>query len=425
MSQRSDAALVITAFVLSAIAVWVLTDTLIPDRGSPRAVVKEVEELVRSHGVVQPADEDLALAAARGIADSLDPWSVALSPADREKDRFRHSGHYAGVGIVLEEDETGLVILQVIRDGPAARAGVCELEHVLAVDGVEVSKGRAVEETRGRLRGEKGSRVKLCLADTAGVQHDVELSRDDVTQPTSWGCMVEDTPGLGVLVIETFYENTAAQAAEVLETLAAAGMRGLVIDLRDNPGGLLNSPAEVARLFLGGRKLIVSTRGARTNGELRAEETAPWQELPLVVMMDGRTASSAEVLAAALQDHARAPLVGERSFGKGVVQQALALDSLPGAALRITTAHYFAPSGRCIERSLGLTAGQQGRGGLQPDLAVACTPAERGAADRLRDRWRYSAAVRARLAAREQLADAPLAAALALLQGQPPADRRF
>lgn len=425
MSQRTDATLVIAAFVLSAIAVWVLTDTLIPDRGSPRAVVKEVEELVRSHGVVQPADEDLALAAARGIADSLDPWSVALSPEDMEKDRFRHSGHYAGVGIVLEEDESGLVILQVIKDGPAERAGVHELDRVLAVDGAPVTKGRAVEETRGRLRGEKGSRVRLRLANNEGPERDVEIVRDDVTQATSWGALVEDTPGLGVLVIEAFYENTAAQAAAVVKALAASGLKGLVIDLRDNPGGLLNAPAEVARLFLGGGKLIVSTRGARTNGELRAEDTAPWEELPLVVLMDGRTASSAEVLSAALQDHARAPLVGERSFGKGVVQQALALDSLPGAALRITTAHYFAPSGRCIERSLGLAAGQQGRGGLQPDLVVPNTPAERGAADRLRDRWRYSAVVRARLAAREQLVDTQLSAALSLLQGQPPADRRF
>jgi carboxyl-terminal processing protease len=425
MRSRADVWLVVSAFVLSAMAVWVLTDTLIPDSGTPRAVVKEVEDLVRGYGVIQPTDEELALAAASGMAANLDPWSAAMSRESVSADRMRYTGHYAGVGVVLEEIDAALTILHVIKNSPAERAGLQELERIVAVDGWAVPRERAVEQARGRLRGEEGSLVRLRMANAAQEEREVEIRRAEVPEASVFGAMLDDAPGVGVLVLERFHEQTAAEAETLLKALSAEGLKALVLDLRDNPGGLLNSPAHVAGYFLGDHKLVVRTAGARTHGELRVGASAPWAELPLVVLVDGRTASSAEVLSAALQDYARAPLVGERTFGKGVVQQSLNLESMPGAALRLTVAHYFAPSGRCIERSVGLAPGAAGRGGLIPDLTLELSSDERVSADHLRDRWRYSPAVRAHLGARQRFSDPQLNAAVALLQGHAPADRRL
>ncbi|MSR74477.1 MAG: PDZ domain-containing protein [Planctomycetes bacterium] len=426
MKVKLDAVLLFVAASLSVVAVLVLTNDLLPHEGSPEAVTKEVARLIREEAVVRRDDAALAIAAANGMAAALDPYSEAWTAEENSAQSQRTAGHYAGIGVMLGETARGLTILDVAAGGPAAEVGLRPLDAVLAIDGIAVPEVQPIAHVRGRLAGEAGSKVVLRVRRADGVTvQDLVLHRATVDQPSAYGAMIDPVRRLGILVVKSFFKNTAEQAQVALAELKAAGLKGLVLDLRDNGGGLLDAGGDIARLFLGGGVLLVQTVGRAGSRALHAEVESPFGNLPLVVLVDGRTASSAEVVAAALQDHGRAPLIGSRTYGKGVVQRITALRSLPGAALRLTAAHHYAPSGRCIEKSIGVDQASAGRGGLIPDVAVPMGAAAQMDADILRSSWRYLPEVRAELRPQGPVQDAALDTALAILCGEAPADRKL
>ncbi len=426
MKHRFDAVLLVAAVLLSAAAVFVLVHDLMPAEGSPEAVATEVARLIRERAVVQQDDGVLALAAANGMATALDPYSAAWSATEYQHESQRTAGHYAGIGVMLGETSRGLTVFEIIAGGPASSSTLAPLDVISSIDGVVVPSVRPLVHVRGRLAGPAGTQVLLQVRRHAdNSESSITLTRGSVDQPSAYGAMLDAENGLGVLVIESFFLNTAQQARAAVDAMLAQGLKGLVLDLRDNPGGVLDAGADVARLFLGNEVLIVQTIGRSGSRELRAALEAPFATLPLVVLVDKRSASASEVVAAALQDHARAPLLGERTYGKGVVQQITALRSLPGAALRLTTAHHYAPSGRCIEKSIGLDPQAAGRGGLVPDVGLVLDAAAQVSADALRLSWRYTAAVRAELQQETPMQDAQLDAALDILRGKPPQDRKL
>ncbi len=306
---------------------------------------------------VEPVDDrKLMQSAIRGLLLDLDPHSAYLEKADAEDFDEQAEGAYAGIGVEVEtRPDNTLRIVAPIDDTPAARAGLKSGDVIIAVDG----KPLPGDDAMSPLKGEPGTKVKLSvLREDADKPFDVELVREVIRIASVRSRLLE--PGYGYLRISAFQADTGAEFQKHLDQLQAKGkLRGLVLDLRSNPGGLLTAAVQVADDLLE-KGAIVSTRGRIATGDAKFEAT-PGDRLngaPVVVLVDAGSASAAEVLAAALRDHKRARIVGSRTFGKGSVQTVLPLDN--GDSIKLTTARYYTPSGKSIQAS-----------GLVPDVAFA------------------------------------------------------
>lgn len=297
---------------------------------------------------VDPVDDHaLMQAAVRGLLSDLDPHSAYLARRDAEEFDDMTRGGYEGVGLELQTLPDGsLRVVAPIDDGPAARAGLRSGDRIVAIDGKPLDP--AANDTSAPLRGKAGTRVTLRIV-RPGVREpfDVALVRDTIRTRSVRGRLL--APGFGYVRIASFQAGTAADFVQQLEALHKQGpLRGLVLDLRSNPGGLLVGAVQVADELLdkGG---IVSTKGRLAGGDTRFDAT-PGDRLhgaPVVVLVDAGTASAAEVLAGALRDNGRARVVGSRTFGKGSVQTLLPLDN--GDSVKLTTARYYTPSGQSIQ----------------------------------------------------------------------------
>jgi carboxyl-terminal processing protease len=288
-----------------------------------------------------------------GMLRSLDPHSNYYDAKEFEELQTDWRSEYFGVGAsIINHDvngETSTFVLATFENSPAARAGLRYGDKILAVDGKD-AKGKQSAEVRDWIRGPKGSVVKMSLERAAtGVKETVEITRDVVPQPT-----VPDAymikPGVGYIdMTRGFNRTTADEFIQSLEQLHKQGMTQLVLDLRNNPGGLLDQAVKVAERFLGRGQLILSQRG-RIEGVDRSYSSmnSTPDSIPLVVLVNRNTASASEIVAGALQDHDRAIVVGETSFGKGLVQSIIPMDY--GTALTLTSTKYYTPSGRLIQR---------------------------------------------------------------------------
>jgi carboxyl-terminal processing protease len=305
-------------------------------------------------------------AAVEGIVANLDPHSAFLDAREYDEMRATTTGSYSGVGIEVSAEDGRVVVVTPIEGSPAARAGVRSGDIVLAVDGRPVTADR-LEETIGRMRGAVGTRVRLAVG-RAGEPEPLTftLERGEVHVHT---VRAEPLPGdYGYVRITQFSDSTPddllSSLTRLMRTPGAPGeptvhaLRGLVLDLRGNPGGVLESAVSVADAFLDAG-LIVRADG-RTP-EARFEMAATAGDVlggqPIVVLVDGGSASGSEIVAGALRDHGRATLMGERTFGKGSVQTVIPLRD--GQALKLTTSRYFTPSGTSIHER-----------GLEPDIAI-------------------------------------------------------
>jgi carboxyl-terminal processing protease len=288
-----------------------------------------------------------------GMLRSLDPHSNYYDAKEFEELQTDWRSEYFGVGasIINHEvgGETSTFVIATFENSPAARAGLRYGDKILAVDGKD-AKGKGSAEVRDWIRGPKGSVVKMSLERAAtGVKETVEITRDVVPQPT-----VPDAymikPGVGYIdMTRGFNRTTADEFVTRLEQLHKQGMTQLVLDLRNNPGGLLDQAVKVAERFLGRGQLILSQRGRieGTDRSYNSTNSSP-DAIPLVVLVNRGTASASEIVAGALQDHDRAIVVGETSFGKGLVQSIIPMDY--GTALTLTSTKYYTPSGRLIQR---------------------------------------------------------------------------
>lgn len=318
----------------------------------------EVLERVKANYVEPVDDRQLFAAALRGMLGGLDPYSQFLDAEDYAGLLISSSGHYSGVGLELSTRDGRVLVVSPIEGTPAARAGIRSGDLILGVDELVVDAGNA-QEAVARLRGVAGSRVRLQVA-RAGepATLDFELVRGDVQLHSVRARLLE--PGFGYLRISQFSENTAGELREALASLGSGGgaLRGLVLDLRNNPGGMLGAAVEVSDSFLDGG-VIVTASGQGRDASFRHEAGAGdlLAGAPIVVMVNGGSASAAEIVAGALRDNGRALLIGSRTFGKGSVQTLIRLSS--GEAIKLTTSRYFRPSGASIHGA-----------GIMPDVVL-------------------------------------------------------
>lgn len=331
-----------------------------PDASESAATQVPLAEIKRFVGVfnavreayVDPvSDEQLMHAAIKGLLLDLDPHSTYFDKEDAEAFDEETSGAYEGIGVEVQPQPDGSIqVIAPIDDTPAARAGVKAGDLIVAVDGKPLQPG---DDGMGPLRGKPGTKVVLTI-ERAGLDKplDIAVMRDTIRVASVRGRMLE--PGYGYVRVAAFQADTAADFERVLGNLQtqSGGLRGLVLDLRSNPGGLLVSSVQIADDLLdkGG---IVSTRGRIPASDSKFDAT-PGDLLkgaPLVLVVDAGTASAAEVLAGALHDNHRARIVGSRTFGKGSVQTLLPLDN--GDSVKLTTARYYTPSGKSIQ-ALGI-----------------------------------------------------------------------
>jgi carboxyl-terminal processing protease len=296
-----------------------------------------------------------------GMLRSLDPHSNFYDAKEFEELRADWRSEYYGIGASIGDrrlgDHSDTYILATFHDTPAERAGLRFGDRIVEVDGQPVA-GKASSDVRDKLRGPKGSVVKIVVERAAtGNKETVEITRDAVNQPT-----VPDAymirPGVGYIdMTRGFNYDTAEGFQQSLEELHEKGMTSLVLDLRNNPGGLLDQAVKVAEQFLAREQIILSQKGRGTRGggdrTYKSENRSP-DQTPLVVLVNRNSASASEIVAGALQDHDRALIVGETTFGKGLVQSILPLDY--GTALTLTTTKYLTPSGRLVQRDYANTS---------------------------------------------------------------------
>lgn len=280
-----------------------------------------------------------------------DPYSTFLPP-----DRFARlhettSGNYAGLGIAVDLRDGWLIVVAPLPGGPAERAGIQPGDRIVEIAG-KPTKGWTNEEASKVLRGKAGTQVNLKI-ERPGVEAPIPLTlaRTTIHQSAVRRASILGD-GVGYIDLKAFSDSTAKELNVAIAGLLSRGMRTLVLDLRTNPGGLLNQGVRVSDLFLNPGQKIVSLRGRLADANREYADTVPqrWPRLPLMVLVDGRSASAAEIVAGALQDHDRAVLIGTPTYGKGSAQSIVSFGTAGG--LKITTARWFTPAGRSIARRL-------------------------------------------------------------------------
>lgn len=322
-------------------------------------LLAEVIERVRSEYVETVDERTLVESAIRGIIGDLDSHSRYLDQSEYEDIRISTTGHYSGVGLDVTLEGGRVTVVSPLDGAPAARAGILPGDVVVAVDDIPVTKDNA-ETTVNRMRGLAGTDVRVAIRrDSEGRTLEFDLTRADIQVQTVRAHYLGD--GFAYVRITTFSDDTARdldRAARHLRRQADGRLRGLVLDLRNNPGGVLDAAVDVADLFID-EGLIV--RGSGRIRQAQFEQMAApgdlLERVPLAVLVNSGSASASEIVAGAIKDHDRGKLVGERTYGKGSVQTVMPLGR--GSAIKITTSHYLTPSGASIN---GV--------GIDPDIVV-------------------------------------------------------
>ncbi len=301
---------------------------------------------------------DLFRKAAEGLVRELhDPHSTYLTPEKLRALTESTSGHYAGIGIQIDVRDGWITIVAPLPGTPAERAGIQPGDRIVAIDG-KSTEGASPDDARGLLRGPNGSPVTLQI-ERPGVASRMSftVARGEIrVRSVRHASMIGD--GVGYIDLTIFSDSSATEVQQAVEKLRAQGMKTLVFDLRANPGGLLEQGIEVADLFLDSGKPIVSVRGREAAQSFADAAAQKWPELKLITLVDEHSASASEIVAGALQDHDRAVIVGSTSYGKGSAQSVFRLvDS--ASALKLTTARWFTPSGRSIQKAQAPAPGDE------------------------------------------------------------------
>ncbi len=327
-------------------------------------VYKELElftdalAIVQSDYVEEPKAKDLIYGAMKGMLATLDPYSQFLDPDSYNELRVETEGQFGGLGIEITIRDELLTVISPIDDTPAARAGFKSGDRIVKIDG-ELTRGITLLDAVKKLRGKPGTEVVLTLLREGENQLlDVPVKRETITiKSIREARIIED--GIGYVKLSDFREQTPKDLTQALQQLQGQHMDGLILDLRNNPGGLLDVSVSVSELFLDRAQLVVTTKGRlkHQNMEFRSKSDGAVNRLPLVVLINEGSASASEIVAGAIQDHRRGVVMGMKSHGKASVQTIFPLKD--GSALRLTTSKYFTPAGRSIH-------GQ----GIVPDVVV-------------------------------------------------------
>lgn len=307
-------------------------------------------ELVRENYVVPVEYETLTTAAISGMLRVLDPHSSFYDRKAFDEMRMEQRSQYFGIGASIQSRDRGVYIMETFKDTPAARAGLRYGDQIIKVDGENAESWNS-DKVRDHLRGELGSEVKVTVIREGTAQPvTVALERAAVDLPSISGYYLVK-PGVGYVALSRgFHSTTSDELSTAISSLKEQGMNQLILDLRGNPGGFLDQAIRVADKFLQRGQIVVSVRnrdGKAGDRDWQAESGAP-ENFPLVLMIDEGSASASEIVAGAIQDHDRALIIGQPSFGKGLVQTIYPISG--GTGLTLTTARYLTPSGRLIQR---------------------------------------------------------------------------
>lgn len=312
-------------------------------------VFDQVMSLVSDRFVDTVDNSALYEKAARGLVTQLhDPYSELFSPAELKRFSTQSTGRYGGIGMQIENQEGNIVVVHVFSHSPAQTAGVQDGDHIVGIDTAS-TRGWTSQQVSDVLIGTVGTQVKVRFS-RPGVSEPIEntFTRAEIHVPAvPYSLMLSDK--IAYIPLQTFNEDAADELDNAVNGLVKQGAKSIVLDLRNNPGGILDQGLQVADLFLKSGQQIASVRMRQGPPQVyTAHDDEHVQSVPLVVLVDGYSASAAEIVTGALQDHDRALVVGTTSFGKGLVQTVFPIDG--GWALKITTGKWYTPSGRSIQR---------------------------------------------------------------------------
>lgn len=375
MSNRFRNSLTVFMLVLlaaSAFAAGYLTRELVNGRGSsPLAHADEnmdtyfeAWDLIRNNFLGDiPDSRAVTYGAIRGSLTTLnDPYTVFIEPAAREVERERLQGTFGGIGAYISRsEETGEVLLEPIPGNPAEAAGIVSGDVLLAIDGLPVTPEMTVPEIIDLIKGEKGTAVALTVRHPGATEAvDIEVVRDDILLPSVIYRLVDEDPTIGYIQLSRFSGESSNEVGAALEDLQLLGATRFILDLRQNGGGLRDAAVEVADHFLDeGPVLYLQSQDEGERAFSSTADTIASTE-PLVVLIDGGTASASEIVAGALKDRGRAALIGSKTFGKGSVQ--LVFDLSDGSSVHVTSARWLTPNRVQIDQT-----------GLDPDISVEIT----------------------------------------------------
>ncbi|MCH2539709.1 MAG: S41 family peptidase [Anaerolineales bacterium] len=316
--------------------------------------------LSQAHGILRenfygiaPDKTQFEYGMIRGMLSELeDPYTTFNEPGAAELDADRRSGAFGGIGAHINKNSNGQFILTPLENYPAIRAGILTNDQLLSVDGNSISTETTIEEVIWQIRGEIGTSVNLTIRTGTEAPRKLSISRIEIEIPSvSWHQMEQDTT-IGVVDIERFSHNTENEAEEAVKALVKSGVTRLILDLRGNGGGLLESSVSVANLFLEDGVIMYQASRGEKEESFHASSKEVAKDIPLVVLVDNYSASAAEIVAAALQEHDRAVLIGQQTFGKGSVQ--LIFNLADDSSLHVTSANWFTANRTAIE-SKGIT----------------------------------------------------------------------
>ncbi len=351
-------------------AQWVPSVSAVPrqDYESLEAFTN-ILSIVKKNYVEDVDTKNLVNGAINGMLSSLDPHSAYLTPELYKDLQMDTQGRFGGLGIEITVKDGILTVVSPIEDTPAAKAGVKPGDQIFKIEN-EFTKDMTLVDAVKKMRGPKGTKINISIK-REGVPELINftLMRDTIRVQSVRSRTLEE--GYGYIRLAQFQERSDRDVQKALEKMAAekGGLKGLVLDLRNDPGGLLTQAVRISDLFLDSG-LIVYTEGRIESQKQKyfAQKDGSWMDFPMVVLVNGGSASASEIVAGALQDHKRAVILGTKTFGKGSVQTILPLDD--NSALRLTTARYFTPNGRSIQAM-----------GIVPDIIVESAPPQEGKVD--------------------------------------------
>ena len=322
----------------------------------------DVFRTVKENYVGEANTRDLIYGALTGMMKSLDPFSSFFTPEQYREFRQETEGEFGGVGIEIGMEKGRPIVISPIEGTPAFRAGIRSGDVIIEINGEDTSN-MTLHDVVKRIRGKPGTKVTLTIIRKGSDRPiKIELERALIKIESVKWTKLED---VGYIRLSQFTEGAGRDVERALKALASQNVKGIILDLRNDPGGLLTEAINVSELFLREGKLIVytKTKKGEINRYFSRRKPAVPENLPLVVLINRGSASASEIVAGALQDHKRAVVVGERSFGKASVQNIIPLED--GSAIKLTVAHYYTPLGRLIDKK-----------GIQPDVEVKMTVEE-------------------------------------------------
>jgi carboxyl-terminal processing protease len=347
-------------------------------------IFTDVLSHVKEHYIEEEEPVDLVKQAIEGMISTLDPFSDFLTPEESEEWQIRTQGEFGGLGIQIGIRSNWLTVIAPIEGTPAFRAGIHAGDRIVKIED-ETTEGIRVEEAVQKLRGEPGTLVNIAIQ-RPGLDEELpfEITRDIIVlKAVPYYTLLKDD--VGYLRLVSFSKKSSGEASDALDSLFAMGAKKLILDLRSNPGGLLQEAIKVSNLFLPKGKVVVMTRGRESGSDrsFRAQSDTDYgEDFPMVVMVNGGSASASEIVSGAIQDWDRGLVIGDTTFGKGSVQRIFRLKK--DYELKLTTAKYYTPSGRCIHRDAEngedtlavsyrtkrLNREVKGGGGIVPDQVI-------------------------------------------------------